>query len=733
MIAEVIVDVLNSEVDKVFDYLIPEDLCVQVGHRLIVPFGNRKIEGYCLNVKEFSIYDPTKLKSVYSIIDDKPLINNELIKLIHFMKDNCFLRYVDCFRLVLPTQIRSGKVKELVKKKVVLGNEEVVNNYLMSLRANSKNPQIIISILRDKGELDYTDLGNKFSHQVINKLIEKEVLILKEYKQLRKVQNNLDVVNKDIILNSDQEGAVNQIYNNPNNYLLFGVTGSGKTEVYMNVINKVLADNKTAIMLVPEISLTPQVVGLFVARFGDKVAVIHSGLSAGEKFDEWKRIYNGEAQIVVGARSAIFSPLKNLGVIIIDEEHDGSYISESNPRYVTSQIAEFRAKFNNCSLVLGSATPNIESFYKAQNDEYKLIELSKRINNKEMPHIEIVDMCAEFRSGNTTPFSAELINKLKETIAEKKQAILFINRRGFSSFLMCRDCGYIPKCEDCDVSLVYHKFDNEMKCHYCGKRYRVLTRCPNCSGDNIKLGGVGTERIVEELKQIFPNVPIFRMDNDTTKTKNSHARILNEFSKTKPAILVGTQMVAKGHDFPEVAFVGILDADLSLFFNDYKASEKTFQLITQVAGRAGRSDIDGSVILQTYFPKNYVYNLVSSYNYKKFYDKEINLRHVTNFPPFSKIIRVLVSSETDDNAKASTHAIFLKLKDLRISKKEEFYFLEAMRSPVGKIKNKFRYQIVIRIKVENAEEILNDIHEIIKEASNKNVSIFVETNPQSLS
>ena len=733
MIAEVIVDVLNSEVDKVFDYVIPEDLCVQVGHRLIVPFGNRKIEGYCLSKKETSTYDQSKLKSIISVIDKEPLINHELIQLIHFIKEKYFLRYVDCFRLVLPTQIRSGKVKELIKKKVYLAEDEIVDEYVKTLRANAKNALAIIMLLKDKGEFDYTELSNKFSHQLVNKLIDKKVLISKEHKYFRKVENNFEVINKNIVLNKDQQNAVDQIYNSPNNYLLFGVTGSGKTEVYMNVINKVLAENKTAIMLVPEISLTPQVVGLFVARFGEKVAVIHSGLSAGEKFDEWRRIYNGEAQIVVGARSAIFSPLKNLGIIIIDEEHDGSYISESNPRYVTSDIAEFRAKHNNCSLVLGSATPNIETFYKTNTGEYKIIELTKRINNKEMPHIEIVDMCKEFRSGNTTPFSSDLINNLKNVVDNKKQGILFINRRGFSSFLMCRDCGYIPKCEDCDVSLVYHKFDNEMKCHYCGKRYRVLTRCPNCSGDNIKLGGVGTERIVEDLKTLFPGVGVFRMDNDTTKTKNSHARILNEFSKTKPAILVGTQMVAKGHDFPEVAFVGILDADLSLFFNDYKASEKTFQLITQVAGRAGRSDVEGKVVLQTYFPKNYVYNLVSTYNYKKFYDKEINLRQVTNFPPFSKIVRILISSEFEEDAKSVTHSIFLKMKDLRINNKDSFYFLEAMRSPVGKIKSKFRFQIVVRVKNQSGDMILQEIDEIIKNENKKNVSIFIETNPQNLS
>ncbi len=731
MIAEVIVDVLNSEVDKVFEYIIPDDLCVEIGHRLLVPFGNRSIEGYLLSIKEKSSFDSSKLKQIISVLDEKPLINNELMQLIRFMKEKYYLRYVDCFRLIIPSEIRNGKVRSLVKKTLRLADENVVNNYILKLRANSKNPQFIINYLRENGVGDYTQLASKYSNSTVNKMIEQGVLIIDEVKVNRAPTNTLEVVNKSITLTSEQQYAVDSICDKPDLYLLYGVTGSGKTEVYMNVINKVLNEGKTAIMLVPEISLTPQVVGLFTARFGNDIAVIHSGLSAGEKFDEWKRIYEGDAKIVVGARSAIFSPLKNLGVIIIDEEHDSSYVSDSNPRYFTSDVAQFRAKYNNCSLVLGSATPNIESFYKAKTGEYKLLELTKRVNNRDMPPINIVDMCSEFRMGNKTPFSAVLIDKLKEVVSNNNQAILFINRRGFSSFLMCRDCGYIPKCEDCDVSLVYHKFDNEMKCHYCGKRYRVLTRCPNCGSENIKLGGVGTERVVSELKEIFPDVPIFRMDNDTTKTKNSHSKILNEFSKSKPAILVGTQMVAKGHDFPNVSLVGILEADLSLFFNDYKASERTFQLITQVSGRAGRSDVEGSVILQTYFPKNYVYNLVSSYNYKKFYEKEINLRKVTKFPPFSKIIRILITSENDDLAKGKTHEIFLKLKDLRIKNKEKFIFLEAMRSPVGRIKTKFRYQIVTRI-VDSNSLLEKNINEIVGE-NKKNVSIFIEQNPQSLS
>ena len=325
------------------------------------------------------------------------------------------------------------------------------------------------------------------------------------------------------VLTPLQQGVVDKFSETKESttFLLHGVTGSGKTEVYLNIIDKVLEEGKTAIMLVPEISLTPQIVRIFTSRFGNSVAVLHSGLSQGEKYDEWCRLYNGEAKIAIGARSAIFAPLKNVGVIIIDEEHDGSYLSDSNPRYYTHDVANFRARYNGCNVILGSATPDLETYYKAKTDEYKLLEMPVRVNGKAMPTIEIVDMCSEFRSGNKTPFSSRMLAELENTISGNNQAILFINRRGFSSFLMCRDCGYIPKCEACDVSLVYHKEDNLLKCHFCGKKYRNLTGCPNCKSENIKLGGVGTQRVVEELKSLFPNVPIFRMDNDTTQNKNS--------------------------------------------------------------------------------------------------------------------------------------------------------------------------------------------------------------------
>ena len=731
MIAKVIVDILNSEVDRVFDYL--ADDTIVVGDRVLLPFGNRTIEGYVLELSNTTDVDTTKLKAIIKKLDDFPIIKPELVNLASELKEKFHLRLIDGVRLVVPAQVRNGKVGAIQVKYLSLNsNDNFVDEYFKKIRSNAKNEIGIITYLKSIAKDTFTNLSKKFSNSTVNKLILNGILTETKVKVNRKVYEVTKESNK-VTLSDTQAKVVDTICNNTDNYLLHGVTGSGKTEVYLNIIEKMLSQDKTAIMLVPEISLTPQMIRIFTGRFGETVAVLHSGLSAGEKFDEWHRLYNGEAKIAIGARSAIFAPLENLGVIIIDEEHDSSYVSDSNPRYNTFDVARLRAKYNNCSLVVGSATPSIETYYQAKNGDLQLLEMPERINKKPMPEIQIVDMCAEFRGGNKTPFSNELMLKLSETVEDNKQAILFINRRGFSSFVMCRDCGHIPQCEECDVSLTYHKEDNMLKCHYCGKRYRMLTACPKCKSTNLKYGGVGTEQVCEQLKELFPNTYICRMDNDTTQNKNSHAKILNDFASHKPSILVGTQMIAKGHDFPEVNLVGILDADLSLYFSDFRASEKTFQLITQVAGRAGRSKIEGKVVLQTYFPKNYVYTLCAKYDYLKFYDKEINLRETTNFPPYATIIRILNTSEQDDKAKSLTHEMFIKLKEVRVKYGKDFYFLEAMKSPVTKIKGKFRYQILLRFNKFNETEILEDVYQVLNDYKSKNVTTFVEINPLSLS
>ena len=731
MIAEVIVDVMSSEVDRVFDYEIPSSLAdITKGYRVSVPFGNRKIEGYIVNIKKNTDCPKDKLKCIINKLDEFPIIKPELIDLMYFMKNNLYLRLLDGIRLAVPTQVRKN-IKDKIERIIYLDDTKI-SEFMSSLTKRNKKSPLVIGYLQEKGKENYTKLSKLFSSDVINKMLKVGVLIEEKIKINR--LNLAQGQNKTVELTDIQKNAVNKILKSKDKpIVLFGVTGSGKTEVYMNVIENIINNGKNALMLLPEISLTPQMVRIFTARFGKSVAVLHSALSEGEKRDEWFRVYNGEAKIVVGARSAVFAPLSNIGVIIIDEEHDGSYLSDSNPRYLTHTIAKFRSEYNKGVLVLGSATPSVETFYKAKNNEYNLVEMPIRVNKKPLPPVEIVDMSKEFKLGNNTGLSTTLMENLENVINNNKQAILFINRRGFSSYLMCRECSYIPKCTDCDANLVYHKNDGVLKCHFCGKKFKALTNCPVCSSSSIKLGATGTQQVVEQIKEKFPNLNVFRLDNDSVTTKDSYTKILNDFSATKPSVLVGTQMVTKGHDFPAVTFVGIIDADISLFNYSYKANETTYQLITQVSGRSGRSDDDGNVVLQTYVPNNPVYLNCANYDYLKFYDKEINLRETRKFPPFARLVRILLTSENDVIVKNTTHEIMLKLKNYRVEYGKEFFFLQGMKAPVSKIKNKHRYQIVLRFSNICGDEIIDRVYKLLDEYKNSKISIFVENNPQSLS
>lgn len=671
--------------------------------------------------------ESSKIKEIIKFLDENPVILPEMLKLMQFMVEEYNLKKVDVLRLFIPSEMRGEKIKPLY----VNAYQKVENFDLDSFvcKKNAKKQQEIVDFLKNNEIIEAEQVKN-FSDSAIKSLVNLGVIKKIPQEKYRTPKSNLNIENSEITLNNYQQKAVDGI-KGQGTYLLHGVTGSGKTEVYMHLIERILKENKTAIMLVPEISLTPQVLQNFTERFGENVAILHSGLSAGERFDEWRRLLSGNAKIAVGARSCIFAPLQNVGIIIIDEEHDGSYISESNPRYNTIEIAKFRSTQNDCPLVLGSATPSLDSYSKVMSGEYKLFELPIRANGKPMPEIQIVDMLNEIRNGNTNMFSRSLLANLEECVKEKNQAMIFINRRGFSSFMMCRECGYVAKCTDCDVSLVYHKAENKLKCHYCGKRFHVLDVCPQCGSKSIKQGAVGTEQVVLELKKYFPDVPIFRMDNDTTRNKNAHEKILSEFRQTKPSILVGTQMIAKGHDIPNVTLVGIVDADQSLYQSHYKSAERTFALITQVSGRAGRSEKVGRVILQTYNPKHYVYRFAKLYDYKGFFDKEVNLRKTTGFPPYSTIIRLLISADSEEIAYEKTKNIIQKVRGMRETDRTNFVYLDAMKSPVARVKNKFRYQVLMRVI--NWQKIRKQIYELCDNEKDAKISLFVEINPQNLS
>ena len=727
MIAEVVVDVATSTIDKVFDYNIPCDMSVEVGDRVKVPFGNRNVEGFVTEVKASSTVDIAKLKNISSKMDTQPLLTQNMLRLCFFMKKKFYLRLIDVINLFLPQYVRNGKSKQV--EYVSLNVDKIPN---LDSRA-TKQLELMLK-LRECGSAKKSDISKEFGQSALNTLIKKGYVRVVSQGERRAPQNAFTVAQKSITLNPIQQKAADTITSSKYaTFLLHGVTGSGKTEVYINCIRNALKQGKTAIMLVPEISLTPQMFARFRNAFGDTVAILHSNLSSGERFDEWQRLKNGQAKIAIGARSCIFAPLENIGLIVVDEEHDSSYYSESNPRYHTHEVARYLAYLNNCPLILGSATPSIESSYLASIGEYRKIILPNRANQKELPVIEVVDMLSEIRNGNTVIFSHKFLGELDHCISQGKQAMIFINRRGFSSFVMCRNCGYVPKCEDCDVSLVYHKEDNLLKCHYCNRRYKMLSRCPKCGSVSLRTGAVGTEQVVEELKKLT-DVPVFRLDNDTTQNKSAYVNILQQFNSTKPAILVGTQMIAKGHDFEGVSLVGIVDADVSLHFSDYRAIERTFQLITQVSGRAGRSEGEGKVVLQTYYPKHFAYRCAVDYNYDAFFKRELSLRETTHFPPFVTMLRVLVTSENEQKAQDTLQNIYSEIKGLKDNKyTSDFVYLSAMRCPKKRLQKNFRYQIMIRLYRKSEDVIIPQIYSICDSQKKNQVSIFVELDPQNLS
>ena len=568
MFAEVIVDIAHSQVDKVFEYSCPDSL--QVGSRVKVPFGGRKIDGFVIGVSRVSSYPADKIKPVAEIFDEPPALIPECFDLMEKISARYRVPKAVALRLFLPSEMRLGKVHVSIRRYAKFSKE-------IGLNSSAKKQAEALRFIMKEGEADYARFAEEFGRGAVDALCKKGAIEIEERKIARSPFSGLPENYEKKTLTKAQSDALDNIENSDKRiHLVHGVTGSGKTEIYLNVIAREIERGRTAIFLVPEISLTPQMLSQLRARFGGSAAILHSGLSAGERFDEWWRLRSGEAKIAIGARSAVFAPLENIGAIIIDEEHDSSYSSESAPRYETVEIASFRAEYNGAKLILGSATPSVESFAKARDGEYNLITLTERINGKSLPEIIISDMCKEVRSGNNTAFSRALRQELDETLKSGRQAILFLNRRGYSRHVVCRDCGYVAKCENCDVSLTYHSEENCLKCHYCGARYRMLNACPDCGGTHVLYSGTGTQKVVSDLKTLFPDARILRMDNDTVSGKDGHYKILRQFSEKQADILVGTQMIAKGHDFPAVTLVGILDADMSLHFPITEAESGRF-------------------------------------------------------------------------------------------------------------------------------------------------------------
>ncbi|WP_291734175.1 primosomal protein N' [Clostridium sp.] len=728
--AEVIINSEALEIDRPFTYKVPEEFNneIKIGQIVKVPFGkgNKTSEGFILNLKNDDNIK-FKTKNIAAILVKDPVIDEDDINLIEFLREKTLCKYIDAFRLLIPVGIMKG-AKAKKKKVIVLKNEDL---------SNIKNPdgykKIVEFFKTNSGKYTKSELINEhsISQYKLNKLIENEVLSIEEESVFR---YNDRVYNNDSAktLTIEQENIVREYINSDDTmFLLKGVTGSGKTEVYMKLVERVLLEGKSAIILVPEIALTPQMIERFKGRFGVNVALFHSKLSDGERFDEWFRVKEGKAKVIVGARSAIFLPAKNLGLIIIDEEHENTYKSEQNPKYQTKEVAEYLSELKGCKVILGSATPSIETYYRALTGEMKLLELNSRVDNKPMPPMKVIDMRNELKGGNKSLFSRELFIAIQERLKRKEQIILFLNRRGFSTFVSCRSCGYVFKCDECDISMTYHK-NGLLICHYCGKTKREPRECPKCHSKYVKFFGAGTQRVEEEVKKYFNNVRILRMDVDTTRDKHSYERIYNTFKNGEADILIGTQMVSKGLDFKNVTLVGILAADMSINIPDYRAAERTFQIITQVAGRAGRGDKQGEVLIQTYTPQHYSLQYAVNYDYEGFYEKEFTVRAMMKYPPFGKLLLINGTSKKEELLKNFMHKIIMMIKPL-VESCLDIEILGPIPCMISKVKENYRWQIVIKGEFDsyfskNIKEILYD--------ENKNVyndiRISMDINPNNL-
>ncbi len=742
MVAEVIINSIVKNLNKIFDYNIPKELenKVKIGSRVLIPFGNQKKleDAFVIGIKEKSKYE---IKDIVSF--QEQAFKKENINLAKFMSKRYFCNISDCLKLMLSPGTSTKNIENRIKEKNIsfiylIKEKEEIENDIENKIIKSEKQIRALNFLKDNNEVTFLDMEMfaDVSRSIIKTLEKNGYVEIVE----KKIKRN-PFINKNIKkdtkrkLTNEQEHAYKEISNSIEKqeygkFLIYGVTGSGKTEIYMQLIEKVLKEKKSSIVLVPEISLTPQMVDRFIARFGqDKIAVLHSKLSVGERYDEWNRIKNNEAKIIIGARSAIFAPVQEIGLIVIDEEHDDSYKSEMNPRYNAKEIAQIIAKNNNIPLVLGSATPDINTFYSTSINETKLLTLTKRANEAQLPKIKIIDLRQELEKGNRTMISTELYKAIKQNLEKKKQTILFLNRRGFSTFIMCRDCGYVAKCPNCNISLTYHRKQNVLKCHYCGHIQKVIKKCPECESNNIRYFGTGTQKLEEQIIKMFPNATTIRMDVDTVNKKNSHEEILNKFKNENLDILIGTQMVVKGHHFPNVTLVGVVAADSSLNIDNYKANETTFDLLVQVAGRAGREGEEGNVIIQTYNPDNFAIECAKKQNYEYFYNAEIHLRKQLKYPPFCDIIMFGISSINEKEVIEVSNFLYEKLKKYNING----LVLKPIPAPIDKIKNRYRWRMIIKTKVNNELiEIINEVLNSFYEKKYKNTRVIVDINPNNL-
>ena len=721
MYIDVLVELKAKKLDKTFTYKVPSEMIgsISVGKRVLVPFGKQKLEGFIIDINDEYSYD-YDIKDILEVIDEDVVINDEMMSLGRYIKNKTLCTLISAYQTMLPSALKAHKdfvVNKKYETYLTICSDEISSNI-------KSDKQRMVYELLCSNELVLKKDCVSISNYVVKSFIEKG--FIKEVKK-EVYRNNFSDIKEEsnIVLNDEQQLAVDSVIgcDGFKPCLLYGVTGSGKTEVYMHIIDYYLGIGKEALVLVPEISLTPQIVLNFRKRFGTSIAILHSGLSDGEKYDEYRKILKGEVSIVIGARSAIFAPLTNLGVIIIDEEHSSTYKQDTTPKYNAIDVALYRGRKHNCPVLLGSATPSIESYTRAKSGVYELITLERRVNNN-LPKITLVNMKDEIKAGNRV-FSGILSSSINECLSKGEQVILLLNRRGFSTISSCGDCGFVHKCPNCDIPLVYHKSSNTMRCHYCGYGSRRLYECPSCHKKGMNDFGMGTEKLEEFVRDNFSSASVVRMDVDTTSRKGAHERILSDFRSKRYNVLIGTQMIAKGLDFPDVTLVGVINGDASLSIPDFRSGERTFQLLNQVAGRAGRASKPGKVIIQGFNIDHYSIVFASEHNYNLFYNEEMRIRKLLKYPPYYNLCSIKVKSKFEEKAMAEGKKIVSYLKGCLDSSN---IVLGPSNSNMFKINNVYNVQIVIKYK--KTEELVDKLDYInSRYVDNKDVLIDIDLNP----
>lgn len=708
--ADIIVDIVHEKLDRPFQYRIPEALAEQVtvGCQVVVPFGlgNKEITGYCIGISTQANFDVNRIKDIRGVRSGSTSIESRQILLADFLKRRYGVPMIQALKTVLPVK---QSVKSVVKRFICLTEaKEQAEAYYLTIKdkGNQKAKARLLAALLQSPRLSCEEVTGTLgvSLTTVRLLEEMGLVRIEEESTYRNPVHFTKEEQTNYTLSAEQQYIADTVAQakSPSKYYIHGITGSGKTAVYIALIEQTIKSGRQAILLIPEISLTYQTLRRFYSRFGQKVSVLNSTLSAGEKYDQIERAKKGDIQVIIGPRSALFTPFPNLGLVIVDEEHEPSYKSEQSPKYHAREVAEEVARLSGAHLVLGSATPSVDAYYQVKQGKFQLFTLTKRLTGGSLPTVEVVDLREELKAGNRSIFSMSLQQKLQKRLEAGEQAMLFLNRRGYSGFISCRSCGHVMQCPHCSVSLSQHK-DGRLHCHYCGYTTPAVRLCPSCGSKYILGFKTGTQQIEEKLKELYPGIRLLRMDADTTKTKDSYQRILSAFANGEADVLIGTQMIVKGHDFPKVTLVGVLAADLSLAFEDFRSGERTFQLLTQAAGRAGRGTLPGEVVIQTYQPEHYSVQMAAAQDYEQFYEAEIAFRQKMQYPPVGRLLAIQLFGDKEPRVKALSEDFYDYLQVLT-KDKENIKVLGAQKAAIAKVKDIFRY--VIYVKADRIEPLM---------------------------